>query len=270
MRFPHLFEFMDQAWVPASLRDTLREILECGNSRPFRSYYDWVADEVYRVAQETGAEQIVELGAGTAPITRLLAKKSWDTEVRLVPCDGNPDIASYRELAADHPEIVQPIYATIDFSQEHRWAENTLLFLSATLHHVPSDQRAAVIQSLTQSADNVLIFEPLRKTLLSMLFVLPSVIPALLLPVRYLRRPGRVRRLLWCWLAPAAPLMFVWDGLVSCLREWTDQEWRDHLNKSTDDVGGITVRHTRFCQIVQWKRGEVVATAPNERTALAH
>ena len=43
MQIPHLFEWMDLAWLPASLRSTLREILECGNAQPFRPYYRWVA-----------------------------------------------------------------------------------------------------------------------------------------------------------------------------------------------------------------------------------
>ncbi len=253
MRFPHLFEFMDQGWVPLALRDTLREILECGNSFPFRGYYQWVADEVDRAAHEAGAERIVELGAGTAPITRLLAKRSWPAGLRLVPCDANVDFASYRALANDYSGLVQPVYSAVDFSRPCEWPENTLLFLSATLHHVPSDERAAVIESLFRSASRVLVFEPLRRTPLSILFVLPSLVPALLLPIRYLNRPGRLRRLLWSWLVPVAPLMFLWDGIVSCLREWSDREWHERFAETADDLGALSVRHTLFCQMATWK-----------------
>lgn len=31
---------MDEEWLPKSLRDTLRDILECGNARPFLDYHD--------------------------------------------------------------------------------------------------------------------------------------------------------------------------------------------------------------------------------------
>ena len=98
MRLPHLFEFMDLPWLPKGLRATLRDILECGNSRPFRPYYDWVAREVIRVARENGCRRIVELGAGTAPITRLLAKETVPGDPLLSPCDINPDVPVFQEL----------------------------------------------------------------------------------------------------------------------------------------------------------------------------
>ena len=90
MALPHLFEFMDQSWVPVGLRSTLREILECGNDRPFRTKTQWVKDESRRGRGERGDSEIVELGAGTAPITRLPVRAtpigSSQGEVAPRPC----------------------------------------------------------------------------------------------------------------------------------------------------------------------------------------
>ncbi|HMB08166.1 MAG TPA: hypothetical protein VKP69_31095, partial [Isosphaeraceae bacterium] len=183
MRLPHLFEFMDQAWVPAGVRSTLREILECGNSRPFRSYYQWVADEVERAARDGGFKTIVELGSGTAPITRLLAEKPRADHFRLIPCDVNPDRATYHLLEERYPTIVTPMYSPVDFSKPRQWNSDTLLLLSATFHHIPPSARTAVLESLASSARRVMIFEPLRKELSSLLFVPLSIVPALILPL---------------------------------------------------------------------------------------
>ena len=79
MQFPHLFEWMDLGWLPASVRNTMREILECGNARPFRPYYGWVAGEVKRRIMEEGYRKRGRAGAGTAPITRLLAATRTST-----------------------------------------------------------------------------------------------------------------------------------------------------------------------------------------------
>src|SRR6516162_10183961 len=98
MQWPHLFEFMDLDWLPAGLRDTLREILECACSRPFRPYYCWVASEVQRAARESGCTTVVELGAGPAPITKLMARDPRSEGLRLVVCDLNPDRAAYSDL----------------------------------------------------------------------------------------------------------------------------------------------------------------------------
>lgn len=225
---PHLFEFMDQEWLPKSLRATLRDILECGNSRPFRGYYDWVTDETLRAAKETGCKQIVELGAGTAPVTRHLMKRIAANPdlaaLKLVPCDLNPDERLYRKLEAEGHGYVAPLYESVDFGQRRAWEPKTLLVLSATLHHLPEPHRSRALKALAKSADQVLVFEPLRKTIASMLFCVLSIIPALLTPLVYIRRPNPLRRAIWCWALPIAPLMFVWDGVVSCLRQSGSQQ----------------------------------------------
>ena len=256
---PHLFEFMDLDWLPSSLRHTLREILECGNNKPFRPYYDWVADELLRLAEEQGFTTLVELGAGPAPITQALAKNPRSEGLRLVPCDINPDRPAYESLEKRYNGKVFPRYEPIDFSRPHQWEPGTLLYLSGTFHHIPVEARAAVLKSLSESADGVLVVEPLRKTIGSILFVLPSIVPALVLPVWQIARPGRFRRFLYCWLVPVAPFMFWWEGFVSCLRMWSDAEWRSHLQTVVGAEQEFRVEHSAFCQLVTWKRPQVLS-----------
>jgi hypothetical protein len=256
MRWPHLFEFMDLEATPQSLRSTLREILECGNNRPFRPYYEWAADQVLRAAKAGGFTTLVELGAGTAPITRLIAEDARSEGLCLVPCDLNPDRAAYEALAARFPGKVVPHQEPVDFGRPRQWPPRTLLYLSGTFHHIPPAGRDAVIRSLTDSAGRVMVFEPLRKTAASVLFVIPSIVPALLLPLWMIGRPGRLRRFLWCWLVPVAPLMFWWEGIVSCLRMWTDAEWHDAIRRVLGPGGQVGVTSTLFCQSVSWEGGQ--------------
>jgi hypothetical protein len=247
---PHLFEFMDLAWLPASVRTTLREILECGNARPFRPYYAWVADSALRTAKEGRFHTIVELGAGTGPITRHMAKDPRSNGLRLVVCDSNPDLAAYKVLESDYPGKVVARYDAVDFSKPQPWETGTLLILSATLHHIPSRARGSVMAALAASGCRVMVFEPLRKTALSVLFVFLSTVPAVLLPVLFLTRPGRLRRLFWCWLVPVAPLMFWWDGVITCIRQWTQRQWRWALDQLPKSKKEATVNSWLFCQEV--------------------
>jgi hypothetical protein len=252
MQFPHLFEWMDLEWLPDSLRNTMREILECGNARPFRPYYCWVATELKRRIIDEGYQNLVELGAGTAPITRLLARDPDLKDVRLIVCDLKPDVEGFSDLETKYPGRVIPVYEPVDFSQPRAWPPKTLLFLSGTFHHLPQATRNRVLRSLTDSADHTMMLEPLRKTILSLVFVFLSIFPALLLPLWFINRPGRSRRFFWCWLCPIAPIFFWWDGIVSCLRMWTDSQWNEELQKVCPPRRKRLIRHHLFSQLVCW------------------
>ena len=225
MPLPHLFEFMDQAWVPASLRSTLREILECGNALPFRPYYRWVADEV-----ERGTGGGIPYPRGTrrrhGPDHPSHCRETGRRSISLGPVRREPRLRELSHPGGASSRGGDPDVYVGRFSKPGQWNPDTLLFLSATFHHIPPSGRAAVLESLSRSARRVLIFEPLKRSLSSILFVHLSIVPALILPLWYIARPGKLRRFLWCWVLPLAPIMFWWDGIVSCIRQWGEREWQ--------------------------------------------
>lgn len=247
----HMFEFMDQDWVPGGIRATMRDILECGNSWPFRRYNDWVVGEIIRVAKERGTNTVIELGAGTAPLTRHLLQRPEADHLALVVCDSNPDAEGYRELENLSKGRVEPIYSPVDFSQPRQWPMGALLVLSATLHHVPAAERSQVLKVMRANGNPVLVFEPLRHSLWSMLFVGLSLVPALLTPLRFLGRAGRMRRFVWCWLLPVAPIMFWWDGLVSCIRQWTPADWERGLTGKKEQRPAWSIQTWFFSQLIE-------------------
>lgn len=220
----HLFEFMDHARTPQAIRQTLLDVLDFCN-RDFRPHYQDIAAEILRHLKGTPITQVVELGAGTAPITQALAGSDSSEHLRLIPSDLYPEPTLWKKLENQHPKQVQPAYHPVDFTIPQQSVPGSSVVLSATLHHIPTTQRMATLQALAESADLVLIFEPVQKNPVSMFLVLFAVIPALLTPLARWTSPGSVRRVLWCWLVPIVPLMFVWDGLVSCIRQWNRAEW---------------------------------------------
>jgi len=255
VRRPFLFEFMDLRWLPQSVRRTLRDILECGNARPFRSYYRWVADESLASADRASLDTLVELGAGTAPIAReILRRDVASTNAATVEVtDLNPDADRYDDLRRRHGDRVRPVCQSVDFSRPRAsWDVRTGLVLSATFHHIPYAERRRVLRVLSASGSRVMIFEPLRCNVVSALFVFCSIVPAMLCPLVYLRRPGVWRRFLWCWLLPVAPLMFVWDGLASVARCWTEPQWEQALADAGVDRATVTIETSAVCTCVRW------------------
>jgi hypothetical protein len=265
----HLFEFMDHAWTPAILRKTLLDVLDFCNC-DFRPWYRLLADDLLRTALAEGAECVAEPGAGAAPILRELALLIRSTppgpahNLQLIPSDLYPVPDVWRSLQREFPNI-RPIYEPVDMFGKQNWPPRTLLLLAAALHHIPRNRRIQLLQNLLETADCVVVHEPVRRTAVSMLLTSFCWFPALLTPAARIRRSGSLRRILLCWLIPVVPLMFVWDGLVSCLRQWTDAEWenaRQELGRKGIGVHRQTTMHSEritirreHCQASDWGTG---------------
>ena len=245
-----LFEFMDHSRTPRVLRETLLDVLDYCNT-DFRPYYREIAEEISQIATERGLTTLVELGAGLAPLTRQLARLP-DSRFTLIPCDLYPETDEWARLAADHPDSIKPEYEPVDFTVRRDWGERSALILCATLHHIPQKIRRKTLLALHESADCVLIFEPIRKTPFSMFLVLFALFPALLTPAFRLTRPGNLRRIFFCWLIPIVPLMFVWDGLISCLRQWNHSEWDNFSQSLPEGFRNGKVTSTPHSQTVIW------------------
>lgn len=225
MRAFYLFEFCDQTWIPNGARECLYETMDACNSG-LRSFNRDVAMTVIRIAEEHQLTKVVELGAGRGPVTKELVKHAATKRMRLVVCDLIPNVEEYRKLEASYPDQVFPVYSPVDLTQSQKSLNDAVLVLAGVMHHIPFELRPSVIGSLSQTNSRVAIFEPLLRTWLSIFLATLAFFPAFFLPITFLRRPGKFRRILWCWLIPIVPIMFTWDGVTSCLRQWTMKEWQ--------------------------------------------
>jgi len=245
-----LFEFMDHPLTPRAMRETLLDVLDYCNT-DFRPYYREVADQIRAMARERGLTTIVELGAGLAPLTKALAQDNMDS-FSLIPCDLFPEPGAWQGLERRYGKVVQPMYHSVDFTVQHEWPAGTALVLCAALHHIPQAFRPGTLMTLHDSADCVLIFEPVRKTPFSMFLVLFAVLPALLTPAFRMSRRGWFRRVFFCWLVPVVPLMFVWDALVSCVRQWSPTEWTRFSRSLPTGTRSPRVIATPHSQTIVW------------------
>jgi len=238
-------------WKGSPIRKTMFEILECCNTN-FRPLYVHVAKDVIRLAREHGLTHIVELGAGTAPMTKALAEDPDATGLQLTACDLVPDVEAYHELERRYPGRVTAITTPVDYSQPHDWGPSALLLLVGTFPGVPAEIRPRVLAALTQSSKLVMVYEPLRKSAFSILMSICSLVPGLALPLVWINRPGRLRRFLWCWIVPAAPLLYMLDGLRWCLRCLTSAEWRRALAPELGGSRTLSIESGPNSQVVIW------------------
>lgn len=223
----HLFEFGDLKKLPAFIRQMLHQVLGFSMSKPFNPYYDKVADLVHDFAIQNNIETIVELGAGSAPLTRRWLSKQGDYKIEV--CDKFIHENAFLGINEKEEERLKINRNSIDILESQNWSENSLIVISASLHHIPKSLRLEAIQKHTKA--QVFVFEPLSNNPLSYLMALLTFIPCLLFPFGKLSLSKRLQAILFCWLIPIIPLMLTWDALVSCVRQWPISKW-DKLNFS--------------------------------------
>jgi len=253
MKTRYLFEFHDQPSTPAPIRKTILDCLRMCNSR-FRPYNQQVSKEIIHICKEQNLTTVVELGAGHAPITRELASRPEANKLKLIPCDLYPETESWQELQDKHPDQVEFIPEPVDFLKEREWPDQCLLVIVAAFHHIPLEHRDQFIQTIQKSGKPIVVFEPIRKTLFSIFLSLFAVIPVLLTPLILLFRPGWLRRILWTWLIPVIPLMFWWDSVISCLRQWSPQEWEQHLAENLGEEAEWKIDSGPHHMVVKWSK----------------
>lgn len=248
-----LSEFMDQDWVPASLHATLRDVLGFHLRVTLGYYYVWAAKEVLDRAKRLGIRRVAELGAGSAGLSEVLARriKEEGASLSVEVSDVRPQPSRYRELELEFPGIITVDERPVDFLAERPASPDVLVLMSAAFHHIPPAQRPRVLAEL--AVRRVAIFESVTRNAASILGCAIGFLPAMLTPLYFVGQPvGRWRRFFWCWLVPVAPFMVAWDGVVSCLRCWTEDEWREQLADAGVPPERVAIARRRFSHMISW------------------
>lgn len=248
-----LSEFMDQRWLPPSLHATLRDVLGFHLRVTLSYYYVWAARHALRRAREAGVRDIAEIGAGSAGFSEALAGliRAEGGDIRVHVSDLHPQPERYRALEQLFPGILTAAAEPVDFVARQADFGGALVVLSAAFHHVPYAERPHMLRAM--AGRRVMVFESVTRNLASMAGCAVGFLPALATPLYFLGTPiGRWRRFVWCWLIPVAPVMVAWDGVVSCLRCWTEDEWRRELAHVGIDRSVIAIERRRFSHMISW------------------
>ncbi len=220
----HLIEIADLPWLPSGLVETIRGLLLLCNSRPFRNYRSWAAGVIQETVSSKRCSHVVEVAAGRAPLTALLLEEErFSVPVTVSDLRPSPDF--FAALESKYSGRIEAYKHPVDFRQRQAWPPGSLLLMSSAFHHVPERERCDCLQVLLQECKCLLIFEPLCRNIASFVLVFFALFPALLAPFLCRGSNGLMRRVFWCWLFPLAPVILVFDGLVSWLRIWSVKEW---------------------------------------------
>ncbi|MFN7933251.1 MAG: hypothetical protein U0R19_07985 [Bryobacteraceae bacterium] len=250
----HLFEWHELESCPGIVRDGITEILRtlCRQMRVHEAIHPVLEDVIAR----TNATQIVDLCSGSGgPISAL-----YETGLMHLPAlltDKFPNPRAYALVSAATDGRIQGHSASIDATQVPPGLIGVRTIFNA-FHHFRPEQARAILSDAYASRQPIAIFEITERSLFntSTNFVLSFLTMLTMLPRM---RPFRWQWALLTYLIPILPIAFGWDGTVSCLRSYTDQEFR-HLIAGLDDpsyswrsgripVPGSPIKVNYFCGI---------------------
>lgn len=221
MRWPRLIEIEDQPWLPACLRNQMTETLQF-LIMEMKAYTPIIPELLWLIQQAPGKKVVDLCSGGSGPWLDLLSQirnpeKSID---EIILTDLYPNHHTLQPLAARHPLLryaPEPVNAlAIDADLEG------VRTLFSSFHHFDTSQATAILQDAVDNQRAIGIFEftGRRKNHL----VLLPFLTVWLFTKQLWKRPLCWSRLLWSYLIPAVPLIFLWDSFVSMLHSYSEQE----------------------------------------------
>lgn len=216
-----LFEFNDSPWAPAVLRDTLVEAL----SRAIRwgGLMDGLVAPLARCLEAAGTSKVLDLCAGAggpaAILSDAMAKRGHD--VHFLMSDLFPATAQWEALRSSRLDFVpEPVDAT---NISPALGAGRVRVIINALHHFPPELARQAIRGACEGAPGVFIAESLVRNPLSF-FAMGPVGIAALLATPALAKDRHLSRALLAWFSPIALAASAWDGTVSSMRVYQDEE----------------------------------------------
>ncbi|NLX57271.1 MAG: hypothetical protein GXY58_19350 [Planctomycetaceae bacterium] len=261
MRRHHLFEFTELAACPKVLRQLVTGYLEAivATCRPYLSHSHLLADAM----RSTGTSRLVDLCSGEGGpwfnLVRHLEQEVGEP-VTVVLTDKFPS----REATARAASVRGLEYwgESVDARRVPEQLQGVRTLFNGFHHFRPADAQA-ILQDAVAKRQPIAIFEMLERTWLALLQVLFAPLSVLVLTP--LVRPVTWWRLVLTYLLPVAPLLVLWDSVVSVLRCYRPEE----LRGMTERIGGAyhweAGRYWRHCMPVTYLIGYPDPAPPVDR-----
>lgn len=231
----HLFEFNDSHWAPESLRDTVVEALS--RSLRWGGITRELVPAIEAFLDESGSEELLDMCAGAGgpalAMYEVMSERSA-TPIRIVMSDLFPRPEAWAELkrvTGGHIDYVaEPADATALPPAVSRGRARLVL---NAFHHFPPELGREILADAVRCRAPVMISEAFERTLKGFLPIVPVGLLALA-ATPWASPKQRAQKALWIYGTPIAALVSAWDGFVSTMRVYSEQELRDMAEPLSD------------------------------------
>lgn len=221
------FEICERPEIPDWLRSDI--FLALSSVQKFvglhRILKSKVASYINVMGQDSDLE-LVEMGSGSGDQIYTLSK-NLHQRINVVATDKFPQIDSWQNKFR-HSNNISWKKDSISFENfDHALSENkTLLFFNCAFHHMENEKIKVFLKKTSALGISILILEPMERNILGLFF---GAMGGLLAPLAVFNRgislKQRLRVLILAWVIPVLPFANFHDGILSALRQRTDEEW---------------------------------------------
>lgn len=217
------FEFEDQSWFPAAIRNYMTDYLRF-LFHTFKLYHP-VLPILKEALIKTNNHQILDLCSGSGGAMESVydnLKQTLRMEVKITLSDLFPSTLIYKHLSHNTNGAISYVEQPVDATSVP-FELNGFRTLFSGFHHFNPVKATAVLKNAIESQKAIAIFDGGNKNGWMILSIL-VLHPILIFLCTPLIRPFHVSRLLFTYLIPVIPLCTVWDGIVSVLRLYKPKE----------------------------------------------
>lgn len=223
----HLFEFEDQSWFPAFLRNYGTDFLQFLSNKT--GMYKPVVPIISEVLRECKTDTIIDLGSGGGGgLIRLNEdlRKEFPG-LKIVLTDYYPNLPAFentKQRAPNFEYVSSPVDAR-EVPSDLKGLRTQFL----SFHHFRPEDAAKILQNAVDSKSPIAIFEAQERSLTGILAMLFSPITVLI--TTPFIRPFKMGRIIFTYLIPLVPLFVLWDGVVSSLRTYSVKEMNELVGR---------------------------------------
>lgn len=264
----HLVELEDQRWFPDVLRDAGTAYLR--KASELTGQGTQLAPKLAEALAASGETRVLDLcsgGSGPIPAMMPLLRESGIAASATLT-DFYPNVASLRAIAEESGGAIDYVESPVDAREVPGELPGFRTLFNGFHHFRPEDARR-ILANAVGARRAIGVFEVIGRSPLAILGILFA--PLIVLLVMPLVRPFRWQWLVFTYLIPLIPFFVLWDGLVSCLRVYTQDELRAMVAALdapdyTWEIGAIKLRGSPVpaTYLVGWpKVGESARTRPH-------
>jgi len=236
MKRIHLFELEDQSWFPSFIRSYMTDYLHFAWG--FFKLGEPLVPIFKKSIEMTDSREVVDLcSGGGGPILFLqneLRNNKEDLSFTLT--DFYPNSNAFSSAESISKGRVKGVLNKVDARNVDEEMKG-LRTLFSSFHHFRPEDAKEILKDASSKHRPILIAEYTERSISCMSKITLSTLFLIFLFTPFIKNLS-FGRLIFTYVIPIVPLCLFWDGIVSCLRTYSEDELRELvLDITPDDYG---------------------------------